>query len=211
MNSNHLIGQRLRQIRKNLALSLTDLSERSGVSVGTLSQLERGMGRPSLRTIERISQALGVPPFWLLETPDQQGADHDSPIVRAGQGVQLTVTEPGMTKTLITPRDFDRMQLMTVVMEPGTKSGNGFYRHEGIDVGYILSGSLNLEVDGRTHVLSAGDCFAFDSQLPHRFENRGGSRAEVLWINTKSRLNGLPPLDPKVSQSEPGLADSEQG
>ncbi|MFQ6774346.1 cupin domain-containing protein [Cereibacter sphaeroides] len=208
MNSNHLIGQRLRQIRKNLALSLSGLSERSGVSVGTLSQLERGLGRPSLRTIERISQALGVPPFWLLEMPDQHNPEHDQMIVRSGQGVQLTVTEPGMTKTLVTPRSFDAMQLMTVVMEPGSKSGAGFYRHEGIDVGYILSGSLNLEVDGRTHVLSAGDCFAFDSQLPHRFENRGGSRAEVLWINTKSRLNGLPPLEPATAEPRPDPAAS---
>src|SRR5690606_19991482 len=101
---------------------------------------------------------------------------------------------PPPFSTLITPRNFDRMQMMTVEMEPGSKSSPGFYRHEGIDVGYILSGSLNLEVDGRTHVLSVGDCFAFDSQLPHRFENRGGTRAEVLWINTKSRLTGLPPV-----------------
>jgi transcriptional regulator with XRE-family HTH domain len=204
MKSNHLIGQRLRQIRKDLALSLSDLSERSQVSVGTLSQLERGMGRPSLRTIERISQALGVPPFWLLEMPGKDSATEDSVVVRSGQGVHLTVTEPGMEKTLITPRNFDRMQLMTVGMEPGAQSSSGYYRHEGIDVGYILSGSLNLEVDGRTHVLSAGDSFAFDSQLPHRFENRGGVRAEVLWINTKSRLNGLPPADPDVA---PPVAD----
>lgn len=208
MNTNHLIGQRLRQIRKDLSLSLSDLSERSSVSVGTLSQLERGLGQPSLRTIERISQALGVPPFWLLEMPGRESQTDDSLIVRSGQGVQLTVTEPGITKTLVTPRDFERMQMMTVMMEPGTKSSPGYYRHEGIDVGYILSGSLNLEVDGRTHVLSAGDCFAFDSQLPHRFENRGGTRAEVLWINTKFRLNGLPPLDTKASRPEDDLTGS---
>lgn len=203
MNSNHSIGQRLRQIRKDLSLSLTDLSERSAVSIGTLSQLERGKGQPSLRTIERISRGLGVPPFWLLDVPGQESSADESLVVRSGQGVKLTVTEQGMAKTLITPRNFDRMQLMTVEMEPGTKSSPGFYRHEGIDVGYILSGSLNLEVDGRMHVLSAGDCFAFDSQLPHRFENRGGTRAEVLWINTKSRLNGLPASDPKGTSPEP--------
>ncbi len=122
MKSNHLIGQRLRQIRKDLALSLSDLSERSQVSVGTLSQLERGMGRPSLRTIERISQALGVPPFWLLEMPGKESPTDDSVVVRAGQGVPLTVTAQGMVKTLITPRNFERMQLMTVGMEPGAQS-----------------------------------------------------------------------------------------
>ena len=58
-------------------------------------------------------------------------------------------------------------------------------------------------MDGRTHVLSAGDCFAFDSQLPHRFENRGGARAEVLWINTKSRLTGLPPDGQDDARVEP--------
>ena len=116
MNAHYLIGQRLRQIRKDLSLSLSDLSARSGVSVGTVSQLERGMGRPSLRTIERISQALGVPPFWLLDMPHQENPTDESVVVRSGQGVKLTVTEPGMTKTLITPRNFDRMQMMSVEM-----------------------------------------------------------------------------------------------
>lgn len=202
MNSNHVIGQRLRQIRKDLSLSLADLSERSGVSVGTLSQLERGMGQPSLRTIERISQALGVPPFWLFETRGHESATDDNVVVRSGQGIPLTVTEQGMLKNLVTPRDFSPVQLMTVEMEPGAISSAGYYRHEGVDVGYILSGSLNLEVDGRLYVLSAGDSFAFDSMLPHRFENRGGTRAEVLWINTKSRLNGLPDASPAEAPAE---------
>jgi transcriptional regulator with XRE-family HTH domain len=195
MNANNLIGSRLRQTRKDLELSLADLAKRSGVSIGTLSQLERGLGSPSLRTIERIGQALGVPIYWLLDAQGRGDEAADSVVVRSGQGIALTVTEEGMEKTLITPRSFEPMQLMTVKMEPGSKSSPGYFRHDGIDVGHVLSGSLHIEVDGRLYVLSSGDTFAFDSHLPHRFENRGGSRAEVLWINTKSKLSGLPEPD----------------
>ncbi len=197
MNANHQIGRRLRQTRKDLTLSLADLAKRSGVSTGTLSQLERGLVSPSLRTIERIGQALGVPIYWLFDVPGRDGEADDPFVVRSGQGIALTVVEEGMGKVLITPRDFEAMQLMTVKMEPGSRSSPGYFRHEGVDVGYVLSGSLHLEVDGRLYVLSSGDTFAFDSHLPHRFENRGGSRAEVLWINTKSKLNGLPSPDPQ--------------
>ncbi|MFV0475342.1 MAG: cupin domain-containing protein [Pikeienuella sp.] len=193
MQANTMIGARLRQTRKDMALSLADLSERSGVSIGTLSQLERGIGRPSLRTIERIGNALGVPLYWLFDVQPREGDGADDIVVRAGQGAPLTVLVEGMKKTLVTPRSFGAMQLMLVEMEPGASSSAGYFQHEGIDVGYILSGSLHLEVDGKIHILAAGDCFAFDSGLPHRFENRGGGRAEVLWVNTKRKLQGLDP------------------
>ena len=210
MNANNPIGIRLRQTRKDLDLSLADLAKRSGVAIGTLSQLERGMGSPSLRTIERIALALGVPIYWLFQVQGRGDESGDPVVVRSGQGIALTVTEDGMNKTLITPRSFEPMQLMTVEMQPGSKSGPGYFRHEGIDVGYVLSGSLHLEVDGRLYVLSSGDTFAFDSHLPHRFENRGGSRAEVLWINTKSKLSGLPePEGQKAADSLP-LAGGEK-
>ena len=192
MDQATLIGSRLRHIRKGLKLSLADLSERSGVSIGALSQLERGLSQPSLRTVERISNAVGVPMYWLFE-PTSETEEGDNIVVRKGRGIGLTVAARGMVKTLVTPRNFAPMQLMLVEMEPGSKSSDEYYHHDGIDVGYVLEGSLNLEVDGRVYVLSMGDCFAFDSHLPHRFENRGGTRAEILWINTQERLKGLQP------------------
>lgn len=188
MQANALIGTRLRQIRKDLELSLVDLSKRSGVSTGTLSQIERGLGRPSLRTIERIGGALGVPIYWLFDVPGKDAPDTGNIVIRRGQGADLTVLIEGMTKTLITPSSFGALQLMRVEMEPGVRSGPGYYQHDGIDVGYVLSGALHLEVDKTLYVLAAGDSFAFDSHLPHRFENRGGSRAEILWINTRREM-----------------------
>ncbi|NJO37212.1 MAG: cupin domain-containing protein [Rhizobiales bacterium] len=153
---------------------------------------ERGLSQPSLRTVQRISDAVGVPMYWLFEPPN--GSDQGEGIViRKGQGVRLTVAADGVAKTLVTPKSFGAMQLMLVEVEPGSKSSDEYYRHDGIDVGYVLEGSLNLEVDGRVYVLSVGDCFAFDSHLPHRFENRGGARAEILWVNTQDRLKGLEP------------------
>lgn len=193
MDQATLIGARLRQIRKGLNLSLADLSERSGVSIGALSQLERGLSQPSLRTVERISNAVGVPMYWLFEPPSDAD-EGDDVVVRKGYGAKLTVAAEGMEKTLVTPRSFAPMQLMLVEMEPGSKSSNEYYHHDGIDVGYVLTGSLNLEVDGKVYMLGAGDCFAFDSHLPHRFENRGGAKAEILWVNTQERLKGLEPL-----------------
>jgi transcriptional regulator with XRE-family HTH domain len=92
MNANNLIGSRLRQTRKDLALSLADLAKRSGVSIGTLSQLERGLGSPSLRTIERIGHALGVPIYWLFDVQGRGDESGDPVVVRSGLGIPLTVT-----------------------------------------------------------------------------------------------------------------------
>ncbi|WP_051927529.1 helix-turn-helix domain-containing protein [Ruegeria halocynthiae] len=181
-----LLGPKLRKLRKNNGLSLQELALRSDVSVGALSQIERGLSQPSVRTLQKIGHALGVPLTWMF---DKSGAEDDAAdgiIVRKGKGATLKVPSNGINKVLLTPLNFQNLQLMVVKMEPHSTSGDGAYTHEGLDAGLVLSGCLNLEVDGRIYVLGVGDSFAFDSNRPHRFENRGGAQAEILWVNTES-------------------------
>lgn len=59
------------------------------------------------------------------------------------------------------------------------------YEHSGLDLGLVLSGTLNLEVQDRFYVLGAGDSFCFDSNRPHRFENCGKTECVVVYINTQ--------------------------
>ncbi|WP_162409167.1 helix-turn-helix domain-containing protein [Acuticoccus sediminis] len=179
------LGFKLRDLRRSQALSLQDLSRRADVSVGTLSQLERGLSRPSLRTLQKIGAAAGVPLSWFFDETSEKN-EGDGVVVRKGQGAKLNVTAGGISKTLLTPLSVNGLQLMMVTMEPNSASGHGSYTHEGHDAGVVVAGSLNLEVDGRVYVLATGDSFGFDSSLPHQFENRGNTQAQILWVNTQS-------------------------
>ena len=92
------IGSRLRQIRKNLSLSLQVVAERADVSVGTLSQLERGLSQPSLRTLQNVCTALGIPFAWLFQTSDAELGEGDQVVA---QGVWAPAdTAPAKRLTL---------------------------------------------------------------------------------------------------------------
>jgi uncharacterized cupin superfamily protein len=70
-----------------------------------------------------------------------------------------------------------------VTVEPGGGTAEA-YAHSGHEFGYVLTGDVELEIDGGTYQLKQGDSFAFKSTLMHAFTNHGGIRAEILWVNT---------------------------
>ncbi|HEY0276362.1 MAG TPA: cupin domain-containing protein, partial [Paenirhodobacter sp.] len=180
-------GNRIRAIRRDLALSLQQVSERAGVSVGTLSQLERGLSQPSLRTLQRICNAFGVPLAWLFQTAgDPQGEEINSYVVRANRGARLYCPAEGYDKFLLSPQSLDGLQMILVRLAPHAQSGSEAYTHPGLDGGFVLNGSLHLEIGEQLNVLTAGDSFAFPSTTPHRFENRGATTAEIIWVTTQS-------------------------
>lgn len=187
-NSDQHIGvlsQRLQQLRKQHALSLQQVALRSGLSVGTLSQVERGLSQPSLRTVQKLASAYGLPTTYFFDGGAAQEADADSIVTRAGEGAVMSLGKSGMTKHLMSPASLQGLQFMHVSLKPGGMSGERTYTHAGVDVGYVVSGTLNLEVEGRFFVLSAGDSFCFDSQRPHRFDNRGSVETVIIYVNTQ--------------------------
>lgn len=191
------VGARIRAIRKDLALSLQQVADRAAVSVGTLSQLERGLSQPSLRTLHKICAALGVPLAWLFQTASTDPATLDSPhVVRAGRGARQHCPAEGYDKFLLSPQNLDGLQLIRIRLAPQAQSGPGAYTHPGLDAGFVLTGSLHLEIGGQLNVLTAGDSFAFSSAIPHRFENRGATTAEIIWVTTQSAASTAAALDP---------------
>ncbi len=175
------VGRRIKALRLSRGLTLTQLSEKTGLSIGTLSQIERGMTSPTVRTLFGLGTALGVSPAWLLD-PAASNAGDDDFVTRAGRG-KLLIRDRGLEKTVITPAAANRLKAFLVRLEPGASSGDGPYSHNGQEVGYVVAGTMELEIGERSYVLNAGDCFAFDSEIAHRFWNSGGTLATIVWVN----------------------------
>jgi mannose-6-phosphate isomerase-like protein (cupin superfamily) len=162
--------------------TLAQLAERTEISIGTLSQIERGLVSPVVRTIYIVSTALGVSPAWLVD-PENTKQDPDARhVVRAGKGT-LILKNAGVVKTLVTPAAATALRAFVVEVKPGFGSGDAPYSHAGQEVGYVLSGSLDITVEDRTYTLTEGDCFAFESSLAHSFKNRGSGLSSVFWVN----------------------------
>ncbi|KAA0972005.1 cupin domain-containing protein [Aureimonas fodinaquatilis] len=176
------IGHKLKLRRKVRSLSLKDVAERSGLSIGLVSQIERGISTPSLRSLTQICTALDMPIRWLFEGPDE-GSEGDGIVVRAMNRRHLDLGSKGMVKELLSPDEILGIQMMRIIIQPGGASGPTPYRNpSGAKCGVVVSGEFGLEVDGREYRLSAGDSFAFEAVSLHRFWCEGKSACEVIWV-----------------------------
>lgn len=175
------LGTRLRRRRKVRGLSLKEVASRAEVSIGLVSQVERGLTMPSVRSLGAICSALEMPVGWLFDTVD--AADADDLVVRRHQRRVLDLGAKGMVKELMTPDSCTGIQMMRLVIRPGGSTGDVPYNHpSGAKCGTVLSGQLMLEVDGDIRRLAAGDSFAFAATRMIRFWCEDSETAEVLWV-----------------------------
>jgi len=178
------IGKKLRDHRLAKDLSLSEVAKRAEVSVGHLSQIERGLAAPSVRTFCVLSKILGIGPGGLLD--DSTGHDHpfDPFITRAATRQTIMFNRAGVVKRLASPRTPGSLQMLLVEIEPDAGSGDAGYSHAGEECGIVQEGILNLWVEGEKRTLSQGDSFRFASTKIHRFENPGNVLTRVIWITS---------------------------
>jgi len=170
------IGAHLRQLRVKRRLSLAQVANAVGISVGFLSALERSQMSGSVATLRKLAR------FYRTNILD---------FFDAGEGSKRLV-RPTERKVLEAGRGV-RMELLAwgnTVMEPhlfrvAPESGSGdSYTHEGEEFLYVLRGELAITLDGEEYRLKSGDSFYFESATPHRWRNPGRTETCLLWVNT---------------------------
>lgn len=178
----NLVGSRLKMRRLARRLTLQDLAEKSELSSGLISQIERGLTTPSLRSLRQISTALEMPVGWLFEPAPHPS---DEAIVRASDRRRMDLGPGAMVKELLSPDSVLDIQIIRIIIQPGGKSGNKAYNNLiGAKCGTVVSGQLGLQIDGREFILDPGDSFAFHASKMHRFWCIGESPVELIWVVT---------------------------
>ena len=178
------VGRRIRDLRREHELSLETVAGRTDLSIGFLSQIERGLSSPSLRVLATLADVLGVGIAALFGS---QPTDTTSGgvVTRQLQRAELKLWRTGISKQLLSPASTEnRLNLFLVHMEPGGNTGDELYTHDGEEAGLVLEGEMTLTVDAETWSLKQGDSFRFASRRPHRFSNPADdAKAVVLWVN----------------------------
>jgi transcriptional regulator with XRE-family HTH domain len=177
------IGRQLRHLRLAKRLTLQKLADQSGVSIGYLSQLERGRSVVTVAILMRISETLGVPLNFFFSIAAAGRSDERDVVVRADQRRQLTFPGLGICDELLSPDLAGPIEMLLSTIAPSADSGEP-YRHEGAEAGFVMSGALELWVGERRFELRAGDSFSFRSDVPHRYRNPGREPAKIVWIVT---------------------------
>ena len=164
-----LIGPRLRAARRARGLTLEELSERTSISVSTLSRLEAGKRQANLELLVPVTRQLGIRIDDLIDNAPRDPRVR-RPVLRMNGMIVAPLSPEGSPvstyKITYPPRQ--------AKPEPRT--------HEGQEWLYVLSGSLRLQLGGEEVVLQAGEAAQFDTQIPHAMSAEGGKAAEVLSI-----------------------------
>ncbi|WP_084299222.1 cupin domain-containing protein [Bradyrhizobium sp. WSM1743] len=183
LNVGSRIGVEIKNLRKARGTTLDALSDKAGLSKGYLSQIERGISSPSVKALHSISRALGVTISWFFLPNTDDDDNLRDYVVRASSRRKLTFVG-GVTDELLSPNLGRQLELLRCTFPPGSESGSEPYTHQGEEAGFVISGELDLWI-GEHHVtLSAGDSFAFASNLPHRYANTSDQECVVIWAVT---------------------------
>lgn len=179
------VGRRIRGLRRTRQLSLETVAARTELSIGFLSQIERGLSSPSLRVLATLADVLGVGIAALFDPSASADGASNHVVTRRLQRPELKLWRTGISKQLLSPADAEnRLNLFLVHIEPSGSTGDELYTHDGEEAGLVLEGDMILTVDTETWSLKAGDSFRFGSRRPHQFSNPADdAKAVVLWVN----------------------------
>lgn len=177
------LGAEVRDLRKARSLTLARLAAATGLSVGYLSEVERGRATPSVAALHRIARSLGVSIGWFFRNDDPERPEERDVVVRAGRRRRLSF-ESGITDELLSPNLRGALELLLSRFPPGSTSGAESYSHRGEEAGIVIRGTIELWVGERRFLLQEGDSFAFSSATPHRYSNPGAEEAVVIWSST---------------------------
>ena len=174
-----LIGNRVKMIRKEKQLSLQKLSEKSGISISMISQIERGNTDVTLTTLYKLCKGLDVTITSILEEEEEAIR-----IIRSEERKIVNFPEINTKYHLLTPNRSGQMEMILIEMGPG-QVDRQLVEHEGEECGVVIEGSLTVVIGDQEYLLEKGDSIYFNSQIPHRFLNIASEKSVSIWTMSK--------------------------
>jgi transcriptional regulator with XRE-family HTH domain len=178
------LGAVIRNRRKELGLTLVQLAAAAGLSHPFLSQLERGIARPSMSSLHRIAQALGTTQPALMSLTLDRGDTRVS-FVPAGEGIPVE-NPGGSARSLVA----GRRAIYPMLFEGALGEFGPAYAHEGDEFIFVLAGAIEVEIaDEGLFTVRAGDTLYYPGALAHRWRGVSDEQVRALFVQ-----QGLGPL-----------------
>lgn len=188
-----LTGLRIREVRESRGLSLRKVARRMGISASALSQIERGLLRPSVNRLFAIASALDVSVLEIFgDADDAVEGMVATPEVTAAESYSLRRSSESETVGLDAGVTYRRLS-------PGRPKGIDFFEstypahstagdmhelntHAGYEIGTVTVGELTIDFPKERVVLRAGDSISYSCALPHRLSNQSDEPAVATWL-----------------------------
>jgi transcriptional regulator with XRE-family HTH domain len=172
------IGERLRELREARNISMRALATRSGLSANALSMIERSRASPSVSTLYKLADALGVSITSFFGSDSQK---KQVVYLKADERTRMSFTR-GIFEGLGGEQFVGRVEPFMLTLESNANSGPRSMTHTGHEFVFCLRGELEYQVERQIYPLSAGDSLLFAAHLKHRWKNVGGTVVSALII-----------------------------
>ncbi len=172
------VGTRLRELRELRGISMRALATKSGLSANALSMIERGKTSPSVSTLYKLADALGVSitAFFGTENEKQQVI-----FLKSDERIRIPFSR-GVFEGLGGERFAGRVEPFVLTLESGANSGPHSMTHTGHEFVFCLRGELEYAVEKNVLLMSPGDSLLFAAQLRHKWKNPGRTVANALVV-----------------------------
>ena len=173
------IGHRMKELRIQYGLTQQELADRSELSKGFISQLERNLTSPSVGTLLDIIQCLGTTPaeFFTDKEPEQLVFRQEDYFMKEKEDLHHQI------KWLIPNAQKNAMEPVLMTLAPHGTSDIQL-PHEAEEFGYVLKGSIKLFYGPQSFTVKQGESFYFRAEKKHSIENCSSREAVILWIST---------------------------
>ncbi len=174
------VGGRLRDLRQGIGVSMRSLARMSGLSANALSMIERGRTSPSVSTLHKLANAMGVPiTAFFREEPEHK----EIVFCKAGERTRVPFMR-GLWEGLGGESFVGRVEPFMLTLESGGSSGPFGMVHTGHEFVFCLRGQLSYEIENSHYLLEPGDSLLFAADLRHRWRNPGKTVTSALIILT---------------------------
>lgn len=171
------IGNKIRQLRTQKGLTLEELASRSELTKGFLSQLERNLTSPSIDSLNDILEALGTSLAEFFKE------DRDEQFIFREADSFVDERDACTVHWIVPNTQKNQMEPILLTLPAGGESFE-VAPHSGEEFGYVVSGSVVLEYDGKRAVVRKGETFYLHGRTFHQLRNERKTPAQVLWVST---------------------------
>lgn len=189
------IGGRVKELRLEKKMTIKQLSEETGLSIGYLSQFERGLSAIAVDALDSVAKALDVSLSSLFAGIDSKGEEqeeldpvmHGVELIPSAVGPQIYqyILSHSQGEFSMLPRIYTLMPFAEDAEMPE------LYVHKGEEFIYVLEGIVTVFLEDRKYVLYPGDSILFDSSRRHNWMNRTSRNVKILTINTPNPFHDL--------------------
>ncbi|MCL9781284.1 HTH-type transcriptional regulator PuuR [Vibrio sp. S4M6] len=179
---NEQIGKNISKLRKQQGLSQRELAEKAGITHSAISSIENGKVSPSVSSLHKIVNvfSLSLSEFFTLE---QQESREVRVVVKPEELIEIGSDSVSM-KLVSRGKQSQVIGFLIEEYAPRSSTGREQIEHEGEEVGTILQGTLELEYNGKTYQLKAGESYIIDTTLPHKFTNHSDTPCKLISAHT---------------------------